>query len=86
MADRPAKPEAPTQDADKDLLREALKDVAPLRHSGKDPRNHPEYEIWGSRFTCPGNDVSESKVGCRPIKRKFALAQSIPQPLRLDNS
>jgi DNA-nicking Smr family endonuclease len=41
MADRPAKPEAPTQDADKDLLREALKDVAPLRHSGKASLQRP---------------------------------------------
>ena len=42
MADRPAKPEAPAQhDADKDLLREALKDVAPLRASGKASLQRP---------------------------------------------
>jgi len=42
MADRPAKPETTApQDTDKDLLREALKDVAPLRHSGKASLQRP---------------------------------------------
>jgi DNA-nicking Smr family endonuclease len=42
MANRPAKPEAPSQpDADEDLLREALKGVAPLRHSGKASLQRP---------------------------------------------